>query len=30
MSSDLSRFREGAWVFFRVADSGPEGALARA
>jgi ubiquinone/menaquinone biosynthesis C-methylase UbiE len=26
----ITRFREGSWVFFRVADSGPEGALARA
>ena len=26
----ITRFREGSWVFFRVADSGPEGALALA
>jgi len=26
----VTRFREGSWVFFRIADSGPEGALARA
>lgn len=26
----ITRFREGSWVFFRLADSGPEGALARA
>jgi ubiquinone/menaquinone biosynthesis C-methylase UbiE len=26
----ITRFREGSWVFFRVADSGPEGALAKA
>lgn len=26
----ITRFREGSWVFFRAADSGPEGALARA
>ncbi len=26
----ITRFREGSWVFFRVADSGAEGALARA
>jgi ubiquinone/menaquinone biosynthesis C-methylase UbiE len=26
----ITRFREGSWVFFRVADSGPEGALAQA
>lgn len=26
----ITRFREGSWVFFRVADSGPEGALASA
>jgi len=25
----ITRFREGAWVFFRAADSGPEGVLAR-
>jgi len=26
----IARFREGSWVFFHLADSGPEGALARA
>jgi ubiquinone/menaquinone biosynthesis C-methylase UbiE len=26
----ITRFREGSWVFFRAADSGPEGALAHA
>lgn len=26
----ITRFREGSWVFFRIADSGPEGALAEA
>ena len=26
----ITRFREGSWVFFRAADSGPEGSLARA
>jgi len=26
----ITRFREGSWVFFRAADSGPEGTLARA
>ena len=26
----ITRFREGSWVFFRIADTGPEGALARA
>jgi len=26
----ITRFREGSWVFFRVADTGAEGALARA
>jgi ArsR family transcriptional regulator len=26
----ITRFREGSWVFFRLADSGAEGALARA
>lgn len=26
----ITRFREGSWVFFRIADSGPEGVLARA
>jgi ubiquinone/menaquinone biosynthesis C-methylase UbiE/DNA-binding transcriptional ArsR family regulator len=26
----IIRFREGSWVFFRLADSGPEGALASA
>jgi ubiquinone/menaquinone biosynthesis C-methylase UbiE len=26
----ITRFREGSWVFFRVADSGPEGGLAQA
>jgi ubiquinone/menaquinone biosynthesis C-methylase UbiE/DNA-binding transcriptional ArsR family regulator len=26
----ISRFREGSWVFFRLAESGPEGTLARA
>lgn len=26
----ITRFREGSWVFFRAADTGPEGALARA
>ncbi|HZJ11317.1 MAG TPA: metalloregulator ArsR/SmtB family transcription factor [Methyloceanibacter sp.] len=26
----ITRFREGSWVFFRVADSGSEGVLARA
>jgi ubiquinone/menaquinone biosynthesis C-methylase UbiE/DNA-binding transcriptional ArsR family regulator len=26
----ITRFREGAWVFFRAADTGAEGALARA
>jgi ubiquinone/menaquinone biosynthesis C-methylase UbiE/DNA-binding transcriptional ArsR family regulator len=26
----ITRFREGSWVFFRAADSGPEGALTQA
>ncbi|MEE8633075.1 MAG: metalloregulator ArsR/SmtB family transcription factor, partial [Methyloceanibacter sp.] len=26
----ITRFREGSWVFFRLADDGPEGALASA
>ncbi|MEM8643877.1 MAG: metalloregulator ArsR/SmtB family transcription factor [Pseudomonadota bacterium] len=26
----ITRFREGSWVFFRIADTGAEGALARA
>lgn len=26
----ITRFREGSWVFFRIADTGPEGGLARA
>jgi ubiquinone/menaquinone biosynthesis C-methylase UbiE len=26
----ITRYREGSWVFFRIADTGPEGALARA
>jgi len=26
----ITRFREGSWVFFRIADTGPEGDLARA
>ncbi len=29
-ASLITRFREGSWVFFRAADSGPEGTLARA